>query len=436
MKISIVGLGYVGAVCSACFAKEGHDIIGVDIDQTKVDIINSGTSPIVEKDLDNYIKQGIDSGKIKATTDLDYAVQNSDITIIAVGTPSLQNGSLNLNYIKEAAKSVGELLKTKESFHVVSMRSTVLPTTAKKIVIPIIEDISGKKSGKDFGYISNPEFLRESTAIYDFYNPPFTIVGGSDEKSLAMFEKLYSFLKTPLFKSEIEVAEMIKYSSNAWHALKVTFSNEIGMICKKFDIDSHKVMDIFCEDTKLNISSYYMKSGFAFGGSCLPKDVKALTHRAKELDVTTPVLQNIMPSNELQITRIFKEFIQPLRMKKVTLMGLSFKAETDDLREAPQLTLAEILIGKGYDLTIYDTNVLHAKNIGTIAAILENNLNHIDKRLSNNFHRCLEDAEIIIIGNNAPEFKELQKQYPTKHIIDLVRVTNEKSNNFYQGICW
>ncbi len=436
MKISVVGLGYVGAVCSACFANEGHDVIGVDIDKKKIELINSGISPIVEKDLESYIKKGIETKKLQATDDLDYAVRNSDVTIIAVGTPSLSNGSLNLDYIKEAAKSVGELLKTKESFHVVSMRSTVLPRTARDVVVPIIEDISGKKLGKDFGYVSNPEFLRESTAIYDFYHPPFTIIGGSDEKSLAIFEELYSFLDAPLFKSEIEVAEMIKYSSNAWHALKVTFANEIGMICKKFGIDSHKVMDIFCADTKLNISSYYMKPGFAFGGSCLPKDVKALTHKAKELDVEVPVLQHIMFSNELQVRRIFKEFIQPLRLKKVAILGLSFKAGTDDLREAPQLTLAEMLIGKGYELKIYDANVMYAKEIGAIAQMLSNELHHIDKRLSNDLEQTIENADILIIGNSASEFNELQKRYPNKHIIDLVRITKETSDKNYEGICW
>lgn len=436
MRISVVGLGYVGAVCSACFAHEGNEVIGVDVDQTKVDLINSAMAPIVEKDLDKYIQDAVQKKKLHATTDLDYAVANSDITIIAVGTPSNSNGSLDLKYIEAAAKSVGELLKTKTTFHTVSMRSTVLPRTARDVVVPIIEEVSGKKLGNDFGYVSNPEFLRESTAIYDFYHPPFTIIGGSDDKSLALFEELYSFLDAKLFKTEIEVAEMIKYSSNAWHAVKVTFSNEIGIVCKEFGIDSHEVMDIFCEDKKLNISSYYMKPGFAFGGSCLPKDVKALTHKAKEFDLHTPVLQSVMLSNELQIHRVFDTFIKPIRSKKVAMLGLSFKADTDDLREAPQLTLAEMLIGKGYDLSIYDMNVLHARNIGANKTYLETELHHINERLTEDMHTTIEAAEILIVGNNAAEFANIHTKYPNKYIVDLVRITKNKTDGLYNGICW
>jgi len=436
MRISIVGLGYVGAVCSACFAYEGHNVIGVDLDQAKVDLINSAKSPIVEKDLEKYIQTARENNKLEATVDLDYAVQNSDITILAVGTPSNANGSLDLRYIKEAVKSIAKLLKTKESFHIVAMKSTVLPRTARDVVIPIIEEISGKKVGIDFGYISNPEFLRESSAIYDFYNPPFTIIGGSDAKSLARFKELHSFVNASIFETEIEVAEMIKYSSNTWHALKLTFGNEIGMICKKFGIDSHKVMDIFCEDKKLNLSSYYLKPGFAFGGSCLPKDVRALTHKAKEMDVETPVLQHLIPSNEIQIGRVFREFIAPLQSKNIAMLGISFKAQTDDLREAPQLTLAEILIGKGYNLSIYDMNVIDAKEIGAIEQLLKNELHHIDERLTKDMTEAIHNADILIIGNHAEEFEELQKRYPEKYIIDLVRITQESSNKKYQGICW
>jgi len=436
MKISVVGLGYVGAVCSSCFANEGNDVIGVDIDEVKINLINDGKSPIVEKDLDIYVKNAVQSKRLKATTDLKFAVKNSDITIISVGTPSQTNGALDLKYIEEAAKSIGEVLKEKEDFHIVSMRSTVLPGTAKDVVIPIIEEYSNKKLNRDFGYVSNPEFLRESTAIYDFYNPPLTVVGASDEKSAATFEKLYSFLDAALFKTEIEVAETMKYAANSWHATKVTFTNEIGMVCKKLGIDSHKVMDIFCEDKKLNISSYYMKPGFAFGGSCLPKDVRAITYKSKEVDVDTPLLNSLMISNEYQIKRVLTQFIEPLRLKKIAILGLSFKADTDDLRESPVLTLAEMLIGKGYYLDIYDKNVVKARNEGGNRALLEGELHHINERLTDNLKNSIENADVLIIGNGSQEFNNIEKKYPQKNIIDLVRITKERSSELYQGICW
>lgn len=436
MRISVVGLGYVGTVCSACFAHEGNDVIGVNRSKIKVDLINSGNSPIVEKDLEAYIQDGVNAKRLQATTDLKFAIKKSAITIISVGTPSQENGALDLSSIKSVAQSIGEALQEKEAFHIVSMRSTVLPGTAKNVVIPILEEYSGKKLGEGFGYVSNPEFLRESSAIYDFYNPPLTIVGASDAKTASIFQELYSFLDASYFQTDIEVAESMKYASNAWHATKVTFANEIGMVCKELGIDSHKVMDIFCEDKKLNISSYYMQPGFAFGGSCLPKDVRAITHKAKEMDVDTPLLDALMRSNNSQIERVFRQFIVPLASKKVAILGLSFKANTDDLRESPLLTLAEMLIGKGYYLAIYDENIVKAREEGANRALLEGALHHINERVSDNLKNIVENADIVIIGNGAQEFYEIEKEYPKKNIIDLVRVTNEQSNGYYQGIAW
>ncbi len=436
MNISVVGLGYVGAVCSACFANEGHNVIGMDVDKVKVDLINKGKAPIVEKDLDEYISRNVKAGRLRATTDLKEAIDNSEITIIAVGTPSKPNGDIDLKYIKEAAKAIGEKLKEKDEFHIVSMRSTVLPGTGRNVVIPIIEEISGKKAGVDFGYVSNPEFLRESSAIWDFYNPPKTVVGATDERSYKTFRELYSFLNAPYFEVEIEVAEMIKYADNSWHATKVTFANEIGMICKKLGIDSHKVMDVFCADTKLNISTYYLKSGFAFGGSCLPKDVKAITYKAKTLDENTPLLNSLMPSNEYQIKRVYNEFIKPLRSKKIAILGLSFKANTDDLRESPILELTEILIGKGYKVKIYDSNVLKAKKDGANKEFLENELWHINERLVENLEDAIKGNDIIVIGNGSKEFEKIPQKYRDKYIIDLIRVTQQISNENYIGIAW
>ncbi len=437
MKISIVGLGYVGAVCSAAFSHEGHNVIGVDIDKTKVDIINSGKSPIVEKDLDKYIKEGVEEGRLEAVTDLKYAIQNSDITFIAVGTPSEKNGNINLSYIKEAAKQIGEVLKEKDSFHTVVMRSTVLPGTGRNVVIPLIEKYSGKKLSKDFGYASNPEFLRESTAIWDFYNPPKTVIGASDEKTADLLESLYSFIdteKAPLFKTEIETAEMVKYADNSWHAVKVTFGNEIGMICARLGIDSHKVMNIFVHDRKLNISPYYLIPGFAFGGSCLPKDVKAITYKAKEIDEKTPLLDSLMISNEYQIKRVYNDFIKPLRKKKIAVLGISFKANTDDLRESPVLELTEILIGKGYYVEIYDENVVKAKEEGALKEYLETELHHINERLSNDFESIVANAEILLIGNREEKFKGLDEKYPEKTVIDVAAIEDKISKGNYYRI--
>ena len=434
MKISVVGLGYVGAVCSSAFANEGHQVIGMDVDKTKVELINKGNSPIVEKGLDELISKNVKEGRLKVTTDLKEVIENSNITFIAVGTPSRTNGSIDLKYIKAAAESIGEVLKEKDSFHIVVMRSTVLPGTGKDVVIPIIEKTSNKKLGVDFGYASNPEFLRESTAIWDFYNPPKTVLGVSDEKTANILEELYSFIDTkeaPLFKTEIPVAEMVKYSDNSWHAVKVTFGNEIGMICAKLGIDSHKVMNIFCSDRKLNISPYYLIPGFAFGGSCLPKDVKALTYKSKEIDEKTPLLNSLMESNTYQIKRVFTQFIQPLRKKKIGVLGLTFKAGTDDLREAPMLELTEMLIGKGYFVNIFDENVIKAREEGAAKAFLETELHHINSLLSDDLDKVINESEILLIGNKDERFMGLAEKYKDKIVIDVAAIEDKISSDNY-----
>lgn len=437
MNISVVGLGYVGTVCSACFANEGHNIIGMDIDRVKVDLINNGKAPIVEKDLDHYISKNVKENRLRATTDLKEAIDNSDITVISVGTPSKSNGDIDLAYIKEAAKAIGEKIKVKDGFHIVSMRSTVLPGTGQNVVIPIIEGVSGKKEGKDFGYVSNPEFLRESSAIYDFYNPPKTVVGTKDKKSASIFRELYAFLKAPYFETDIKTAEMIKYADNSWHAVKVTFANEIGLICKSLDIDSHKVMEIFCEDRKLNISPYYLKPGFAFGGSCLPKDVKAIIYKAKSLDENTQLLNSLMPSNRYQIERIFYRLIKPLKKRRVGILGISFKANTDDLRESPVLELAEILIGKGYEVVIFDKNISLSKEKGANKHLLEKELPHINLRLNDDLDNVIENSEILIIGNSDEKFKSIDfSEYRDKFFIDLMRVSSDISHDNYIGVAW
>ena len=359
MNVSVFGLGYVGSVSAASFAADGHTVVGVDVNPDKVTSLNDGRSPIVEKGLDELIRENASNGRLRATTSTKAAVDATDLSLICVGTPSRRNGSLDLTYLERVCEQIGEALKDKDRYHVVVVRSTVLPGTTHGVVIPALERTSGKKYGTGFGITVNPEFLREGTAIKDFRQPPMTLVGHNYRSDAQPTEALYTKVDAPLVSTSIRTAEMIKYASNTWHALKVCFANEIGNLCKRLDIDSHDVMDIFCRDEKLNLSSYYMKPGFAFGGSCLPKDVRALQYRAKEVDLEMPVIQSILHSNQMQIQHAIDEIVETGK-KRIGLLGFSFKAGTDDLRESPLVDLAETLIGKGYELSIFDRNVQYA----------------------------------------------------------------------------
>nr|WKN36651.1 UDP-glucose/GDP-mannose dehydrogenase family protein [Tunicatimonas sp. TK19036] len=436
MKISVFGLGYVGAVSCACFAKIGHQVIGVDVNQQKVDMINSGNSPIVEKDLDEYIAEGVKKGTIQATKDIHSAVQNSDISIICVGTPSQMNGNIDLSYIYRVCEDIAVALKSKDTFHTVVIRSTVIPGTIKECA-EIIESVSGKKHLEDFGVASNPEFLRESTAIYDFWNPPYTIIGTNSSKSETQLSELYKTIDAPVFKLKPEESEMIKYANNNFHALKITFANEVGNICKELGVDGHKVMGVVAQDTKLNLSPYYMKPGFAFGGSCLPKDVRGLNYRAQLLDVSTPLLNSLLPSNAYQVQRGL-QMVYNTGKKKIAFLGFAFKAGTDDLRESPMVEMIETLLGKGYDLKLYDNNISLSKLMGKNKDYLTGRIPHITRLLRDNIQEVVKDAEVIIIGNKSPEFKEIISQVgPDQTIIDLVRIDKEKvTNGNYVGICW
>src|SRR5690606_31981586 len=344
MNISIFGLGYVGVVCCACFSRDGHQVIGVDVENTKVDLVNNGKSTIIEKSLEEQISISVKNNLLKATQDYRMAINHTDISFICVGTPSLSNGSINLAYIYEVAKQIAEVIKDKESFHTVVIRSTVKVGTLKACQ-EIIEDISGKVHGKDFGVVSNPEFLREGTAMYDFANPPYTIVGTNSETSKSVLTSLYASLDAPIYYLKPEEAEMIKYANNNFHAMKITFANEIGNICKENGVDGHVVMDIVAKDTKLNLSPYYLKPGFAFGGSCLPKDVRGLIQTAKNLDLKTPLLSSLLKSNFYQIDRGL-DLIYNTGSKKIGFLGFAFKSGTDDLRESPIVGVIETLIGK------------------------------------------------------------------------------------------
>ena len=437
MKIGIFGLGYVGAVSAGCLAKDGHSVIGVDPYQPKVDLINAGKTPVIEKDIGEIMGKAVADGLLRATQDIGEAVSGSEISLICVGTPSQLNGSLDLKYVRKVCEEIGAALREKDDFHVVVARSTMLPGSMRAVVIPTLEEYSGKKVGSDFGVCNNPEFLRESTAVYDYYNPPKTVIGETDQKAGDLLASLYVHLDAPLVRTSVETAEMVKYTDNVWHALKVGFANEIGNICKSVGIDGHEVMDIFCKDTKLNLSPYYMKPGFAFGGSCLPKDVRALTYKARSVDIDTPILNAIMPSNRYQIERGLAMITEKAR-KKVGVLGFSFKAGTDDLRESPLVEVIERLIGKGYDIRLYDKNVKIASLVGANKDYILNHIPHISRLMVDSIEAVLDHADTLVIGNGEEEFRDIpQRVSEGQVIVDLVRIAEGRSvEGKYDGICW
>ncbi|MEZ5541465.1 MAG: UDP-glucose/GDP-mannose dehydrogenase family protein [Pseudomonadota bacterium] len=438
MRISIFGLGYVGAVSAGCLARDGHTVIGVDPYQPKVDLINAGKTPVIERDIGEIIERAVADGLLSATQDVHRAVLESDISLICVGTPSQANGSLDLKYVRKVCAEIGAALRAKPEFHVVVARSTMLPGSMRSVVIPALEEASGKRAGTDFGVCNNPEFLRESTAVFDYYNPPKTVIGETDTAAGDRLASIYAGLDAPLVRTSVETAEMVKYTDNVWHALKVGFANEIGNICKAVGIDGHEVMEIFCKDTKLNLSPYYMKPGFAFGGSCLPKDVRALTYKARASDLDVPILNAILPSNQKQIEKGLA-MITARNSRKVGILGFSFKAGTDDLRESPLVEVIERLIGKGYDIRLYDRNVRIASLVGANRDYILNHIPHISKLMVDSIDEVLAHADTIVIGNGADEFRAVAEQVPAgKSIVDLVRITGRRSSSEegYDGICW
>jgi GDP-mannose 6-dehydrogenase len=421
MNISIFGLGYVGCVSLGCLANNGHKVIGVDINDFKVSLINSGQPTIVEKDIDRIIKEQFDQGKISATTDAKHAVINSDISIICVGTPSSPQGHLNLSYIYKTAEQIGEALKDKDDFHTIVIRSTVLPGTNKRLG-EIIANHSGKARGTSFTVVSNPEFLREGTAVKDYYNPSITVLGGDHPEAVEHVASLYRSLDAPVEITDIEVAEIIKYVNNGFHALKITFANEIGNISKALNIDSHKVMELFCKDTHLNISPAYFKPGFAYGGSCLPKDLKGLVTLGHDQYVATPVLNGVHESNENQ-KRIAFELIERAGKRKVCFIGLSFKEGTDDLRYSPSVDLAEKLIGKGYQITIFDENVHLSKLVGANKSFIDEHLPHLSELIVGQAESAIAEADVVLINHrnfDGEKYKAILKEKVA--IVDLVRI--------------
>ena len=434
MTISIFGLGYVGCVSLGCLARNGFQVIGVDVNKTKVHLINQGLPTIIEKDIDTIIKEQHKSGKIRATKDYHQAVMESDMSIICVGTPLGEDGNLNLEYIYQTAKQIGEVLKYKVSFHIIVIRSTVVPGTNQR-VSEIISEKSGKKVNEDFAVVSNPEFLREGSAVQDYYNPPFTLIGTDNDKAAEVMKQIYEKVNGEFIRTEIKIAELIKYVNNSFHALKVTFANEVGTICKKLDIDAYELMNIFSKDKQLNISPYYLKPGFAYGGSCLPKDLNALKTMALNLNIKVPVLSSIELSNQNHIQNAV-QIIKKSGKTKIGILGIAFKEGTDDLRYSPVINVIEELLVKDYQVKVYDDYVQTALLIGSNKEYLKKNLPYLTNLMVNNEKDLLEWAELVVFNKKKEYYSELISQYPDKSFLDLIKINGNIQKFNYEGICW
>ncbi|MCK4998854.1 MAG: nucleotide sugar dehydrogenase, partial [Anaerohalosphaera sp.] len=397
-KVSVFGLGYVGSVTAGCLASKGFEVIGVDVDEIKTHMINTGQTPVIEDELSDYIADSVKQGNLSGMRDAPEAVRQSDYMIVCVGTPSRENGRIQLDYVERVSAQIGQALKDKDGFPVVIYRSTVIPGTVQEKMVPILEEYSGKKAGVDFGVCFNPEFLREGSAVYDFFNPCKIVVGSMDVRTRKRMEDFYSFIDMPVISVDIKTSEIVKYADNLFHAVKVTFGNEIGMVCKALDIDSRLVMEIFCQDTKLNLSPYYLKPGLPFGGSCLPKDLRAFMGIARSCDMEIPLITSIMNSNDKQVKNIVRKILR-YEKKKVAFLGLSFKAGTDDLRESPLVDLIEILLGKGLEIKIYDPNVSLACLTGANKEFILKKISHISNLLTDDADEIIDFADIVIVAH-------------------------------------
>jgi GDP-mannose 6-dehydrogenase len=437
--VSIFGLGYVGSVSAACFASMGHKVIGVDVSSEKVQMLDSGRTPIVEARMSELVAEANKMCRLHATTDATEAVLNSDVSFVCVGTPSLKNGKLDLSHIENVAREIGAAIKQKKSPHVFVLRSTVLPGTTETVALPILERESGKKCGRDFTVCYNPEFMREGSAVADFLNPPYTILGASDKNHLEPLRELYKEVPATLFETTIPVAEMVKYFSNCYHALKVGFANEMGTMCKHLGVDAQEVTKIFTSDTKLNISPAYLSPGFAFGGSCLPKDLRAITYKAKELDLKLPVLESLMPSNAEHVDRAV-DMVLSTGKKKIAQLGLSFKSGTDDLRESPQVQLIKRLMGEGLEVRVWDEDVSLGRIAGANRQYIEQVIPHIGSVLTADLASVMQSAEVVILGNKSASRERLAPYLrPEQIVIDLIHLDRAKrleGTKSYEGICW
>jgi GDP-mannose 6-dehydrogenase len=437
MRIAIFGLGYVGAVSAACLARDGHEVIGVDPQAAKVQLINKGCTPIIERHVGEMILEAVTQGRLRATTSAEDAIRSSELALICVGTPSRKNGSLDTSAVEKVCEEIGAALRNDPRPYTVVLRSTVLPGTMRDLVIPALERASGRRAGPLLRIANNPEFLRESTAVHDYDNPPKIVVGAADDETAAAVEALYARIDAPRFRTSVDVAELVKYADNSWHAVKVAFANEIGSIGKAIGVDSHAVMDIFCADAKLNISAAYLRPGFAFGGSCLPKDLRALIYRAKTLDVDAPLLAGVIASNRRQIDRAF-DILAETGARKIAFLGISFKADTDDLRESPQVALVEQLLGKGFEVRIFDKNVRLSQLTGANRDFINNVIPHIGDILCDDLEETVAFGEVVVIGNRATEFRAVPLLLkPNQRLVDLVRIPLPKDFAcLYDGVNW
>jgi len=438
VKISVFGMGYVGCVSAACFADLGHQVVAVETNPTKVDMINAGKSPIIESHLEDLIASAVPNGRLRALSDPSVAVHDTELAIVCVGTPSQENGDIDLGAVVRVCEQIGKALISKSDYFTVVIRSTVIPGTMRDVVIPTLECCSGKKAGLDFGACMNPEFLREGTSVEDFYNPPKTVIGELDQKSGDRLALLYRDFPGPHVRTELGVAEMVKYADNSFHALKITFANEMGNIAQAAGVDSHKLMDIFCLDTKLNLSPYYLKPGFAFGGSCLPKDLRSLTYFAKKHDIAVPVLSSILESNDYQVRKVVRKLLS-YKGHTLGFLGLTFKDGTDDLRESPIVEVVETMIGKGYKVRIYDQNVSLAKLMGANKIYIEKEIPHISQLLCSSPEELVDQSDVLVLASKekAPA-RALEGLSTNKSIVDLVRFFTPEKHPVpeYFGICW
>lgn len=438
LSVSVFGLGYVGSVSAACFASMGHRVMGVDANPAKVEMLDSGRSPIIEARMDELVRENNRACRLHATMDAKAAVLGTDVSFVCVGTPSLRNGKLDLSHIERVAREIGTALREKTSPHTVVLRSTVLPGTTETIVQPILEQTSGRRAGAGFTVVYNPEFMRESSAVADFLNPPYIVLGAKESAHLAPLHELYKQVPGEVFETTVGVAEMVKYLSNSFHAVKVSFANEVGTLCKHMGVDAQAVTEIFTSDTRLNISPAYLSPGFAFGGSCLPKDIRALMYKAKELDLKLPMLESLLPSNSEHTERAVEAILRTNK-RKIAQLGLSFKAGTDDLRESPQVQLVKRLLGEGYEVRVWDEDVCLGRLAGSNRQFIQEVIPHIGSLLSADLQTVIQWAEVVVVGNKSVNKDELMKNLRGDQIvIDLVNLdkNNRCSAASYEGICW
>lgn len=438
-SLSVFGLGYVGCVSAACFASRGHRVIGVDIDSSKTETLGRGVSPIVEERIDELVGDVVAEGRLTVTDDWEQAVHNTDVSLVCVGTPSGRGGRLSTEYLERVTREIGHALRSKDGWHTVVYRSTMLPGTCQELLVPLLERLSGKTAGVDFGVCVNPEFLREGTSVKDFFDPPKTVVGQSDDRAGGDVVALYDGLPGPRFRVPIAVAEMTKYVDNSFHALKVSFGNEIGAICAAVGVDSHEVIDIFLADTKLNISPAYLRPGFAFGGSCLPKDVRALTHVARVHDVDAPLLDHVIASNDAHLERALDKVVA-LGQRKIGVLGLTFKPGTDDLRESPLVELVERLIGKGFEVSIYDPILVLSRLVGANRTFIDTHLPHLAALLVDDPAAVVAYGDLLVVGSREESvLSALFEIAPDVEVLDLVRLPDplrERMGKRCHAIAW